>query len=94
MMVELTLHSPVMTSHEVAVYLRLCEPDAEPDEVAKGTRAVHRLVRQNKLRPIQPGKEYAFAHDEVDRYIRDETEAFTTSKSRPSDCQTDGNALS
>ena len=85
MMVELTLHSPVMTSHEVAVYLRLCEPDAEPDDVAKGTRAVHRLVRQDKLHPIQPGKEYVFWHDEVDRYIQDETAAFTTSRNGPSD---------
>lgn len=84
-MVELTIHSPVMTSHEVAVYLRLVEPDAEPDEVAKGTRAVHRLVRQNKLRPIQPGREYAFAHAEVDRYIRDETAAFTTARNGASD---------
>ena len=84
-MAELLLHSPVMTGREVAIYLRLCESDAEPDEVAKGTRAVHRLVRQNKLRPIQPGKEYAFAHDEVDRYIRDETAAFTTSRNGASD---------
>ena len=84
-MVELMLYSPVMTSREVAIYLRLCEPDAEPDEITKGTRAVHRLVRQNKLRPIQPGKEYAFAHAEVDRYIRDETAAFTASRNGPSD---------
>ena len=84
-MVEITLHSPVLTSAEVAVYLRMCSPDDDPDTVAKAVRCVHRLVRDGKLRPIKPGKEYAFAQVEVERYVVAETEAFTTSKSRPSD---------
>ena len=68
----------LLTSAEVAVLLRIIEPDAEPDEVSGAVRAVHRLVRGGKLRPIRPAKSYVFAPAEVDRYIRSETESFTT----------------
>ena len=66
------------TALEVAVYLRLCEPDATPDEVARAVRCVHRLVRLGKLRPVQPGREYTFALAELARYVHDETESFET----------------
>ena len=93
-MIEITPRSPVLTGAEVAVYLRMCSPDDDPDTVAKAVRCVHRLVRDGLLRPIKPGREYAFAQAEVERYVRDETEAFTTSKGRPSDQRTDDNAAS
>lgn len=75
-MIEIILHSPLLTGRETAIYLRLVGPDDDPDDVAKGVRTVHKLVRDGKLRPIQPGREYAFARVELDRYIRDETAAF------------------
>lgn len=81
-MVELTLTSPVMTSLEVAAYLRLCEPDAAPDQAQSAIRSVHRLVQQGKLRPIQPGREYVFWREEVDRYVREETGSFEPKQRR------------
>lgn len=83
---EIRLHSPVLTATEVAVCLRLCEPDADPDAVNKAVRSVHKLVRDGKLRPIQPGREYAFVLSEVERYVVTETEAFTPSKNGARDC--------
>ena len=85
-MAEIRLHSPVLTATEVAVCLRLCGPDDEPDDVAKAIRSVHKLVRDGKLRPIQPGKEYAFVLFEVERYVLAATEAFTPSKNGARDC--------
>ena len=75
-MIHVADHSPLLTGAEAAVYLRLCEPDAEPDEVSKAVRAVHRLVRDGKLRPVQPGREYLFALAELARYVVTETENF------------------
>ena len=75
-MIEITPRSPVLTGAEVAIYLRLCESDDDPDTVAKAVRSVHKLVRDGKLRPIQPGREYAFSRAEIARYVHDETEAF------------------
>jgi len=75
------LLTPVMTAVEVAIYLRLCEPDATPDEKKSAIRAVHRLVQLKKLRPLRPGREYVFWHDEVDGYIRRETESFADAES-------------
>lgn len=69
-------HSPLLTNHEAALWLRLCGPDAAPDEVARAVRCVHKLVRLGKLRPVQPGREYTFSRSELDRYVRDETENF------------------
>ena len=79
-MVELTVSSPVMTALEVAIYLRLCKPGDSAERNAAGVRAVHRLVRAGKLRPIQPSKEYVFWREEVDAYIRRETAAFKPKK--------------
>ncbi len=75
-MVELTITSPVMTSLEVAAYLRLCAADATPEQAQSAVRSVHRLVQRGKLRPIQPGREYVFWREEVNRYIREETRTF------------------
>ena len=72
--------SPLLTNAEAAVYLRLCEPDAEPDDVTKAVRCVHKLVRAGKLRPVQPGQAYTFALAELARYVRDETENFEPEK--------------
>ena len=68
--------SPVLTALEVAIYVRLVEPEATEGDRQSAIRSVHRLVQDGKLRPIQPGRQYAFWRDEVDRYIREETEAF------------------
>jgi len=72
--------SPVMTALEVAVYLRLCEPDATPDEKQSAVRKVHRLVQTGQLRPLQPGREYVFWRDEVDAYISRATKSFKPRK--------------
>ena len=69
-------HSPVMTATEVAVYLRLCEPDASPNEKQSAIRSVHRLVQVGQLSPLRPGREYVFWCDEVEAYVRRATEAF------------------
>lgn len=74
-MIHVADHS-LLTSAEVAVHLRICESDAGPDEVARAVRAVHRLVRDKKLRPIKPAKTYIFAMYEVNRYVKAETESF------------------
>ncbi len=66
----------LLTSAEVAVHLRIIEPDAGPDDVARAVRSVHKLVRDGKLRPIKPARSYVFAPAELDRYVRDETENF------------------
>ena len=75
-MIHVADHS-LLTSAEVAVHLRIIEPDDDADAVARGVRSVHKLVRDGKLRPIRPAKTYIFAMAEVDRYVRDETESFT-----------------
>lgn len=75
-MIQVTDHSPLLTNPEAAVYLRICEPDAGPDDVAKAVRSLHKLVRDGKLRPVKPGQTYTFARVELDRYVRDETEKF------------------
>ena len=76
-MIQVPDQSRLLTSSEVAVHLRIIEPDAEPDDVARAVRAVHRLVRDKKLRPIKPARSYVFAPAEVARYVVDETESFT-----------------
>lgn len=68
--------SPLLTGCEAAIYLRLCEPDAEPDEVTKAVRCLNRLVQAGKIHPIQPGRSYVYALAELDRYVKDETENF------------------
>lgn len=85
MMAEIRLRSPVLTSAEVAIALRMCESDDEPDTVTKAVRSVHKLVRDGRLRPIRPGKEYVFAQVEVERYVEAETAAFTASANGASD---------
>ena len=61
--------SPLLTGCEAACYLLLCSPDDAPDEIAKGVRTVNRLVQAGLLHPIKPGKSYAYAKVELDRYI-------------------------
>ncbi|MEE9130608.1 MAG: helix-turn-helix domain-containing protein [Phycisphaerales bacterium] len=75
-MIDLRVNSPLLTGAEVACYLRLSAPDDDADAVARAVRCVHKLVRDGKLRPVKPGREYVFALAELDRYVRDETENF------------------
>ena len=84
-MAEIRLRSPVLTSAEVAIALRMCEPGDDADTVAKAVRCVHRLVREAKLKPIRPGREYVFGQIEVERYIEAETAAFTAPTNGASD---------
>ncbi len=69
--------SPLLTGCEAAIYLRLCEPDAEPDEVNKAVRCLNRLVQAGKIHPIKPGRSYLYAQTELNRYVVAETESFT-----------------
>lgn len=75
-MIHVADHSPLLTGAEAAVYLRLCAPDADPDEVTKAVRCLNRLVQAGKIHPIQPGRSYCYAKVELDRYIVAETESF------------------
>ena len=68
-MIELTVPSPVLTNEEAARFLRL---DSDYPEPADAVKALHRLVRQGKLRPLQCGKTYKFTLAELERFIRDE----------------------
>lgn len=86
-MVELTVTSPVLTNEEAVRFLRL---DADYDELADAVKALHRLVRDGRLRPLRCGKSYKFTVDELQRYVADETAAFEPTKRRASDQQTVG----
>ena len=90
-MIELTVTSPVLTNDEAARFLRL---DDDYSEMADAIRALHRLVREGKLKPLRCGKSYKFAIAELERYVADETSAFEPTKRRASDQQTDGDAAS
>ena len=65
----------VMTALEVAVALRLCDANSTPKEKEAGVGTVHRLVRDDKLKPLKPGKAHVFYRAEVARYVREETYA-------------------
>ena len=71
-MVELTMPSPVLTNEEAVRFLRL---DTDYNETADAIRALHRLVRQGKLRPLQCGKTYKFTLAELERFIAAEVRA-------------------
>lgn len=86
-MVELAVTSPVLTNEEAARFLRL---DEDYSEMADAVRALHRLVRDGRLRPLRCGKSYKFAVAELERYVADETAAFEPTKRRASDQQTVG----
>lgn len=83
--------SPVLTNEEAARFLRL---DEDYSEMADAIRALHRLVREGKLKPLRCGKSYKFAVAELERYVTNETSAFEPTKRRASDQQTDGEAAS
>ena len=73
---QLQAESPLLTTLEAAVWLRLVEPGDTPTERESGVRAVQRLVQQGRLRPVRPGKAYEFAVDELLRFVQDETAAW------------------
>lgn len=70
----------VLTSLEAAERLRLTE---DYKEAGDAVRALHRLVRLGKLKPLRCGKSYKFIDTEVDRYAVAETDAFTPKRSDP-----------
>ena len=90
-MVELTVTSPVLTNEEAVRFLRL---DDDYSEMTDAVRALHRLVRDGRLRPLRCGKRYKFAVAELERYVADETSAFEPTKRRASDQQTVGKPAS
>ena len=77
----MSVESPVLTNEEAVEFLRL---DTDFDEPGDAVRALHRLVRQDKLRPLRCGKSYKFTLAELERFIVAEV--------GPSDIDTDGNA--
>lgn len=76
----MSVESPVLTNEEAVAFLRL---DTDFDEAGDAVRALHRLVRQDKLRPLRCGKSYKFTLAELERFIVAEV--------GPSDTDTDGN---
>ena len=58
--------SPVLTNLEAAAWLRLSDDYDQPEDAIE---ALHRIVRQGKLRPLRAGKTYKFTVDELQRYI-------------------------
>ena len=70
----------VLTSLEAADRLRLTE---DYKEAGDAVRALHRLIRLGKLKPLRCGKTYKFLDTEVDRYAVAETEAFAPKRSDP-----------
>jgi hypothetical protein len=65
--------SPLLTAEEVARWLRLVDDGSPPEQVASAVRSVHRLVREERLRPVRPGRSYVFSVHELERFVRDET---------------------
>ncbi len=61
----------LLTNLEATQFLRL-DTDYEHDPVA-AVRALHRLVRKGKIRPVKCGTTYKYARTELLRYIADET---------------------
>ncbi|QOJ16088.1 MAG: helix-turn-helix domain-containing protein [Phycisphaeraceae bacterium] len=65
--------TPILTNAEAARWLRL--DDDYPGDPAAATRALHRLVRAGRLRPLRGvGPSYRFHVDELERFARAETE--------------------
>ena len=53
----MVVETPVLTNQEAVEFLRL---DTDFDEPGDSIRALHRLVRQGKLRPLRCGRSYKF----------------------------------
>ena len=68
--------TPLLTNEEAVRFLRL---DTDyPHDMAAAIRALHRLVRKRKLRPVQCGTTYKFAVAELERYIAAAIEEFSS----------------
>ena len=76
----MAVETPVLTNQEAVEFLRL---DTDFDEPGDSIRALHRLVRQGKLRPLRCGRSYKFTQAELERFIVAEV--------GPSVTDTDGN---
>ncbi len=84
-MIDQTPHSPLLSGEQAARYLLLTKPDANGERTQAGIRKLYALVRAGKLRPLAESHPYVFWIDELERYIRDDTEAFTPQQRRRSD---------
>lgn len=65
--------SPVLTNAEAARWLRL---DDDYDDIGDAIKALCRLVRERGLRVLRCGKSYKFTLAELERFTREEVEAF------------------
>jgi hypothetical protein len=68
---EIIEASPLLTNEEAVRYLRL---DTDHQDMGTAVRALHRLVREKRLRPVECGKQYKYALAELNRFIVAETE--------------------
>jgi hypothetical protein len=62
---------PVLTNEDAVRFLRL---DEDHPNMGEAVRALHRLVRDRRLRPLRYAKSYKFTLDELARFIAAEQE--------------------
>ena len=72
------MNNDILTGLEAAVYLRLVEPDADGDDRRRAIDRLNWLVRQGRLRPLRASKPRSYWRGELERFAREETEAFST----------------
>lgn len=65
----------LLTKHEAAVLLRLCDDDATPSEAESAVRAVGTLIATGRLRAIRIGRHDRIAAVELDAFIARELAA-------------------
>ncbi len=66
------IQSPLLTAEEAATYLRL---DVGRDGGGDPVRSLRRYVARGQIRPTRVGRSNRFWVEELDRFIRDRTEA-------------------
>ena len=86
-MAEVRPDTPILTNQQAVAWLRL---DADYPEPVDAVRALHRLVREGKIRPLRCGKTYKFTVGELRRYAELETARFTPVRRGATDCRSDG----
>ncbi len=55
---------------DVAVWLRFCEPDADPDKARSARRKVMRLRHDGVIPGVEVGREWRFWLSDVERALR------------------------
>ncbi len=63
--VELQVPTPILTNEDACRYLRL---DEDHPNMAEAVRALHRLVRDRRLRPLRYARSYKFTVAELERF--------------------------